>query len=57
MGKRANIPEVPLGINTEIIEKAEEFQVHAKGERPTVHSLLRIDELQRSISLLSCIFI
>ena len=57
MGRRANIPEVSLGISTERIEGVEEVQVHAKGERPTVHSLLRIDELQSSISLLSCIFI
>ena len=42
MGRRANIPEVPLGISTEIIEGVEEIQVHAKGERPTV--LLSLQE-------------
>ena len=56
MGRKADIPEVPLGRSTEIIEGVEEVQVHAKGERPTIHSLLRINELQSSISLLSYIF-
>ena len=45
MGRRANILEVSLGRSTERIEGVEEIQVHAKGERPTVHSLPRIDEL------------
>ena len=57
MGIRANIPEVSLGRSIEIIEGLEEVQVHAKVEIPTVHSLLRIDEIQSSISLLSYIFI
>ena len=57
MSRRANIPKVPLGRITERIEGVEEIQVNAKGERPTVHSLLQNDELQSSISLLSCIFI
>ena len=45
MGRIDNIPEVPLGKSTKRIEGIEEVQVYAKGERPTVHSLLRIDEL------------
>ena len=45
MGRRANIPEVPLGTRKERIEGVGEIQVHAKGERPTVHSLARTHEI------------
>ena len=57
MGRRDNIPEVSLGRSTERIEGVEKVRIHAKGETPIVHSLLRIDDIQSSISLLSCIFI
>ena len=57
MGRIDNIPEVSLERSTERIEGVEEVQVHAKGEIPIVHSISRIDELQSSIFLLSCIFI
>ena len=57
MGKRANISEVPLRRITKIIEGVEEIQVHAEGERPAVHSLPRIDEIQSPITRLSYIFI
>ena len=57
MGRRFNILEVSLGISTERVEGVEEIQVHAEGKRSIVHSLSGIDEIQSSISLLSCIFV
>ena len=57
MGRRVNIPKVSLGRSKERVKGVEEIQVHSKGERSIVHSLLGIDELQSSISLLSYIFV
>ena len=57
MGRRVNIPEVSLGRGTKRVEEVEEIQAHVEGKRSIVHPFPGIDDLQRSISLLSCIFV
>ena len=57
MGRGDNFSKVPLGVGAKRVEGIEEIQVHAEGERSTVHSLPRIDEFHSSIPLQSGIFV